>query len=70
MRFVVLPDGTLIAPASIPDGVLFPIADAIEATVQTPYEVEAQRISGDQWGAVGDGGRDPRRQGRARRVRS
>ena len=50
-RFVVLPDGTLIAPASIPDGVLFPIADAIEATVETPYEVDAQRISGDTWGA-------------------
>ena len=51
VRFVVLPEGSLIAPASIPDGVLFPIADAIEATVQTPYEVEAQRITGDQWGA-------------------
>jgi hypothetical protein len=52
VRFVVLPEGTLIAPASIPDGVLFPIADAVEATVQTPYEVDARRISGDQWGAA------------------
>ena len=51
VRFVVLPDGTLIAPASVPDGVLFPIADAVEATVETPYEVEANRISGDTWGA-------------------
>ena len=31
---------------------LFPIADAVEATVQTPYEVDARRISGDQWGAA------------------
>src|SRR4029079_16923846 len=49
VQFVVLPEGSLIAPATIPDGVLFPIADAIEATVQTPYEVDAQRIVGDQW---------------------
>lgn len=52
VKFVVLPEGSLIAPASIPDGVLFPIADAIEATVQTPYEVDAQRITADQWGAT------------------
>jgi len=32
--------------------VLFPIADAIEATVQTPYEVRARRIADDQWGAA------------------
>ena len=51
-RFVVLPDGSLIASSSIPDGVLFPIADAIEATVQTPYEVSAWRIADDQWGAA------------------
>ena len=47
VRFVVLPDGTLIASAAVPDGVLFPIAEAIEATVETPYEVEAKRIAGD-----------------------
>ena len=51
VRFVVLPDGTLIASASVPDGVLFPIADAVEALVEPPYEVEANRISGDTWGA-------------------
>ena len=31
---------------------LFPIADAIEATVQTPYEVRARRIADDRWGAA------------------
>jgi len=51
VKFVVLPDGTLIAPAEIPDGVLFPIADAVEALVETPYEVEANRIENDMWGA-------------------
>jgi len=53
VRFVTLADGTLIAPAAIPDGVLFPLATAIEELVDPPYEAVARRILDDLWGVSG-----------------
>jgi hypothetical protein len=53
VRFVTLGDGTLIAPAEVPDGVLFPLATAIEELVDPPYEAVARRVLDDLWGVSG-----------------
>jgi len=50
--FVTLEDGTLIAAAAIPDGVLFPLATEIEKIIDPPYEAEARRIVDDNWGVA------------------
>jgi hypothetical protein len=43
LRFCALPDGTLVVDEDVPDGVLTPLAEAIEATVEPPYRAEAVR---------------------------
>jgi hypothetical protein len=49
VRFVVLPDGTLLVEEGDADVVPTPLADAIEATVSAPYRAEAVRRDGDVW---------------------
>jgi hypothetical protein len=45
VRFVALPDGTLLVDeaSDVPDGALEPLADAIEGSVTPPYRAEAVR---------------------------
>jgi hypothetical protein len=52
VHFTALPDGTLLVEEELPDGVLTPLAEAIEATIAPPYQAEAVRRDDSVW-AVG-----------------
>lgn len=52
VRFVTLDDGAIVVDEDVPDGVLGPLADAVERSVPPPYNAEAARQDGDVW-AVG-----------------
>lgn len=52
VHFVTLDDGTIVVDEDVPDGVLAPLADAVEKTLTAPYRAEAARQDGDVW-AVG-----------------
>ena len=48
VRFVALPDGTLIVEEG-PEGSLEPLATAVEQAVRAPYRARAARQSDDLW---------------------
>ena len=52
--FVVLEDGTIVVDADLPDGVLQPLAEALERSVEAPYRAAAMRHEGDVWTAVAE----------------
>ena len=52
VRFVALPDGTLVVDEDVPDGSLLPLAEAIEGSVRPPYRAEGVRHEDRVW-AVG-----------------
>jgi len=49
LRFVVLPDGTLLFDGDEPEGDLAPLADAVEGSVSPPYRAEAVRRGHETW---------------------
>jgi hypothetical protein len=55
LEFVVLADGTLIVDDDVPDGVLTPLADALEISIQPPYHAYARRREQDVWAAAAFG---------------
>jgi hypothetical protein len=52
VHFTALPDGTLLVEEEVPDGVLAPLAEAIESSLNPPYYAEGVRRNGNVW-AVG-----------------
>jgi len=52
IHFTALPDGTLLVQEEVPDGVLTPLAEAVEASLNPPYYAEGVRRSASMW-AVG-----------------
>ena len=52
VRFVALPDGSLLDESDEPEGALSPLADAVETSLAAPYRAEAVRRAGAVW-AVG-----------------
>lgn len=54
VTFVALEDGTLVVNEDIPNGMLAPIADALEQMVSPPYRAAAGRTDGDAWAAVAE----------------
>jgi len=52
VRFVSLPDRTLLVEEDQPDGSLDPLAAAVESSLEPPYRAEAVRRDGALW-AVG-----------------
>ena len=52
VHFTALADGTLVVEEDLPDGVLNPLADAVEAAINPPYVAEGVRRDGSVW-AVG-----------------
>jgi hypothetical protein len=52
IHFTALPDGTLLVEEEVPDGVLTPLAEAIESSLNPPYYAEGVRRDGPVW-AVG-----------------
>jgi hypothetical protein len=52
LEFVVLADGTLIVDDDVPDGVLTPLADALETSIQPPYHAYARRREQNIWAAA------------------
>jgi len=52
IHFTALPDGTLLVEEEVPDGVLTPLAEAIESSLNPPYYAEGVRRDGSVW-AVG-----------------
>lgn len=49
VRFVTLPDGTVVVDEDVPDSSLAPLADAVEAQLQPPYRAEAVRRGERVW---------------------
>ena len=49
VKFIAIPDGTLVMDEDEPDDALAPLADAVEATVRAPYRAEAVRQSASRW---------------------
>jgi len=49
LEFVVLEDGTLVVDEDLPEGVLSPLADALEITIEPPYHAYARRREQDIW---------------------
>ena len=47
--FVVLPDGTLLVDDELPDGVLDPLAAAVEEELEPPYRAEAVQKEDGVW---------------------
>ena len=43
IEFVALEDGTLVVDEDLPEGVLSPLADALDSTLEAPYHAYAQR---------------------------
>jgi hypothetical protein len=52
VHFTALPDGTLLVEEEVPDGVLSPLAEAIESSLNPPYYAAGVRRDGSVW-AVG-----------------
>jgi hypothetical protein len=52
VRFVVVPDGTVLVEEETGDAAVAPLADAVERTLAPPYRAEAVRRNGGRW-AVG-----------------
>jgi hypothetical protein len=52
VHFTALPDGTLLVEEEVPDGVLAPLAEAIESSLNPPYYAEGVRRDAGMW-AVG-----------------
>jgi hypothetical protein len=55
LEFVVLEDGTLVVDEDLPDGVLSPLADALEISIFPPYHAYARRREQDVWAAAAFG---------------
>jgi hypothetical protein len=55
LEFVVLEDGTLVVDEDLPDGVLSPLADALEISISPPYHAYARRREQDVWAAAAFG---------------
>ena len=55
LEFVVLDDGTLIVDEDVPEGVLSPLADALEISIDPPYHAYARRREQDVWAAAAFG---------------
>jgi len=53
VRFVALPDGTLVVEEDEPDGALAPLAEGIEAALPPPYRAEAVRRGPETWAVAG-----------------
>ena len=51
LRFVVLPDGTLLVEEGADDDDPSPLADALESVIRPPYRVEARRRGDTTWAA-------------------
>jgi hypothetical protein len=49
VKFIAIPDGTLVTDEDEPDDSLAPLADAVEATVRPPYRAEAVRQNASRW---------------------
>ena len=49
VRFVALPDGTILCEEDEPDGALSQLADAVEQRLPAPYRAEAVRRGPAQW---------------------
>jgi len=49
VRFVALPDGSLLDESDEPEAALAPLADAVEASLAPPYRAEAVRRSESVW---------------------
>jgi hypothetical protein len=49
VKFVAVPDGTLVVDEDEPDDSLAPLADAVEASVRPPYRAEGVRQSASRW---------------------
>ena len=49
LELVVLEDGTLIVDEDVPEGVLSPLADALEISIDPPYHAYARRREQDIW---------------------
>lgn len=49
VHFVTLDDGAIVVDEDVLDGVLGPLADAVERSVPPPYSAEAARQDGDAW---------------------
>lgn len=52
VHFTALPDGTLIVDEDVPEGVLAPLAEAVEEQLPPPYRAEGTRRGVDLW-AIG-----------------
>ena len=52
LEFTVLPDGTLLVDADIPEGAAGPLAEAIEQSLAPPYQARAVRGEGELWGVA------------------
>lgn len=49
VRFVALPDGTLLVDEDVPEEALPPLAEAVEAAVPPPYRAEGVRRGASLW---------------------
>ena len=49
LEFTALPDGTLLVDDDLPEGVLSPLAEAVERSLGPPYRARAVRSDGDLW---------------------
>ena len=49
LEFTVLPDGSLLVGAEIPDGAAAPLAEAVEQSLAPPYQARAVRGEGGLW---------------------
>lgn len=55
IEFTALPDGTLLVDEDLPEGVLAPLAGAVEASLGAPYRARAVRSDGDLWSVAANG---------------
>ncbi len=49
LEFTALPDGTLMVDDELPEGVLAPLAEAVEQSLGPPYRARAVRTDGELW---------------------
>ena len=54
VHFVSLRDGTILVDEDVPDGAVFPLADAIETVLQPPYRAVAVRGEAEVWSIGAD----------------
>src|SRR5918911_2315019 len=52
LEFTTLPDGTVLVDEELPEGVLAPLAEAIEQSLPPPYRARAVRADGELWGVA------------------